>query len=287
MNEFQNQTSEIIEPTPATYAAEPAYTAEPTNTTEPAFLQPAPAKKKGNGLKILVIALIVVLLITNGGCIYLLLSGNNNSLESIMTKEEIIRGKNQYLAFDTEGLIPVSIDEEYGYMNSDGEIVIEPEFDYASQFIDGIAFVAKTKKNGEPKYAIIDTNGDFVVEYGDYDSFYGFSYYEDSDNYYFSDGFSNGLIVAERDDRYGYINKNGEEVTDFIFLELSAMYNDGYAYAITEDKEHVIIDSDGEIVFVIDDDIDYILGHSIDKLCAKGDCVNEVEDDEKYCSEHD
>jgi FKBP-type peptidyl-prolyl cis-trans isomerase FkpA len=58
-------------------------------------------------------------------------------------------------------LIPVKSGELFQYINSEGEIVINPQFKEASLFIDGLALV-KTS-NDDPKWGFISEKGDFVI----------------------------------------------------------------------------------------------------------------------------
>jgi hypothetical protein len=71
----------------------------------------------------------------------------------------------------------------YGYVNTKGEVAIQPQFNLANKFINGKAIVSKGKQrrigdihidpkdnsiiNHEdwPKYALIDTNGRFILQY--------------------------------------------------------------------------------------------------------------------------
>ncbi|MDO4217105.1 MAG: WG repeat-containing protein, partial [Bacteroidales bacterium] len=54
-------------------------------------------------------------------------------------------------------LIPVVKDLQYGYVNRNGKMVVEPRFSYATTFVDGLA---RVYQNGE--YGYIDTKGQMV-----------------------------------------------------------------------------------------------------------------------------
>ena len=70
------------------------------------------------------------------------------------------------LNFSDDGLMFASEtwtwDGPFGYLDRSGEWAIEPQFDTAFSFEHGYAVVEK-----EDQYAVIDTNGDFVIPYSD------------------------------------------------------------------------------------------------------------------------
>jgi hypothetical protein len=103
-----------------------------------------------------------------------------------------------------EGLIPVKVNEKYGYVNEALETTIIPQFDYANDFSEGLASV---KIND--KFGYIDRSGKFVIR----------PQFDDAKE--FSEGLAAvGLRKAEnpnetafmRDNNYGYINKAGDIV---------------------------------------------------------------------------
>jgi WG containing repeat len=70
-------------------------------------------------------------------------------------------------------LYPVFKDGKWGYINNQGKIVIEPQFDAARDFHDGLALVSKYDKSGnknpvtnqsDDKDGYIDETGKFVIE---------------------------------------------------------------------------------------------------------------------------
>jgi len=81
--------------------------------------------------------------------------------EIIKVKKEIFK---KYSICDrqfySEGLLPVRIENmKCGYINLKGEVIIEPKFDFAMSFTDGVAFV----QNGK-LFGLIDKNGDYIIE---------------------------------------------------------------------------------------------------------------------------
>ena len=57
------------------------------------------------------------------------------------------------------GLFPILKNGKWGYINRSGQVAIQPEFDYATPFFDGMAFVST---GGKPGY--IDPKGKLVIE---------------------------------------------------------------------------------------------------------------------------
>jgi hypothetical protein len=58
-------------------------------------------------------------------------------------------------------LFPVANGDTYGYVNRKGEIVINPQFENAGVFRNGVALV---KPDGQPAWAYINTKGEYVSE---------------------------------------------------------------------------------------------------------------------------
>jgi hypothetical protein len=47
-----------------------------------------------------------------------------------------------------EGLAPVRINRLWGYIDKDGKFVVAPQYDFASQFENGIAHIGLKGKDG-------------------------------------------------------------------------------------------------------------------------------------------
>ena len=61
---------------------------------------------------------------------------------------------------ETNGtLYPVYMNGKYGYIDSNGKIIIKPQFDDAQDFFEGLAVVYKNGLAG-----FIDQSGEFVIE---------------------------------------------------------------------------------------------------------------------------
>ncbi|MCK9413213.1 MAG: WG repeat-containing protein [Prolixibacteraceae bacterium] len=97
-------------------------------------------------------------------------------------------------------LIPFysATDDKYGYKDGGGKIVVEPRYDLAYPFTEGLAAVRLAGK-----YGYLNENGKEVV----------------SPKYDFTWHFIGGFAVVKLADRFGFIDKAGKEVTPLIYEE--------------------------------------------------------------------
>jgi len=122
-------------------------------------------------------------------------------------------------------LYPVELDGEWGYINKNGRIVIEPDFNVARPFSDGVAVV---RDGGTWK--VIDSDGKELIE-GDFNNIRSFS---------------EGLAAAQLDGRWGFINKDGRFVINPKFRD-AFPFSDGRAFVRSLDfRDYFYIDKDGE-----------------------------------------
>jgi len=138
-----------------------------------------------------------------------------------------------------EGLAPVCENGKWGFVNSEGEIVIEPQFSQVMEFSEGMAAVFQNNKWG-----FIDASGEFVIEpqFDEQpDAFHegvvkvavkSYSIRGEIIRYGFADlngkiilppvysdagYFSVGLAPVRIDNKYGYIDKTGRFIIEEIF----------------------------------------------------------------------
>ncbi len=98
-----------------------------------------------------------------------------------------------------DGLLRVQDeDDKWGYAESDGKIVISPKYGFCTPFSGGFA-LALIEKNGE-KGVIIDKKGNEVATLKD-----DIRLDESA-----VAGFKHGLLIAMRNDNYGFIDTKGE-----------------------------------------------------------------------------
>ena len=84
----------------------------------------------------------------------------------------------------------------WGYLDRSGAWVLEPKFEKASPFSDGLALVC-SKSNG--LFGFINRSGAWVIE----------PQYDQA-----ADKFSEGLARVEVNGKYGFIDKNGTMVVE-------------------------------------------------------------------------
>lgn len=94
---------------------------------------------------------------------------------------------------------------KWGYKNEAGNVVIEPQFDEAYNFSEGLAAVEQQEKVG-----FINTAGELVIPYR-YDTVCSFS---------------EGLASVTLDDKCAYIDKEGNEAFGFDYEAATSFVND-------------------------------------------------------------
>ena len=95
-------------------------------------------------------------------------------------------------------------DGKWGYINSTGEVIVQPEFDHAYPFRNGFTVVLK-EIDGQMKRAYLNNKGELITDY-QFDRAYHF----------FGE-----LARVKIGNLWGYINKNGVLVTDCIYSWVS------------------------------------------------------------------
>jgi len=128
----------------------------------------------------------------------------------------------------------VKRDGKWGYINTKGDIVIQPQWDYTGSFYDGLA---RIRKGG--KYGFINTEGDLVI-HNQWDMA--------------SNKFTNGLCIVERSNKSGYINTKGEVVIQPQW-DFALPFKDGLAYVKLGDRK-AYIDKKSNIKFWYSDEFE-------------------------------
>ena len=181
--------------------------------------------KKTKGVVVALIILVILILVSAAGyLVYDMFIAKNDK-----TSEE-------YTLF-YEDLVPVKSGDKWGYMNTAGELAINPQFESAGSFFEGLASV---KLNG--KYGYIDKTGNYIVNPQ-------FSYAKD---------FSDGLAVVKSNDKYGYIGKDGKYVINPQY-EYARDFKNGMA-VVSVDYKYGFIDTNGKYIINPQfEDVDYNL----------------------------
>jgi hypothetical protein len=168
-----------------------------------------------------------------------------------------------------EGLVEFNLpnSDKYGYLNKKGEVAIPANYDNTDRFLDGVA----TVKVGE-KWGAIDKNGQFVIN-ATYDrlqsigegriAFYDYKaekggMMDTKGNvivqaiYEGTQGFAdNGLAPVRSNDKWGYVDKNGNVKLQFMYYDAAPFY-EGYAWIKrAEDTNYELIDTNGNTVITL------------------------------------
>lgn len=102
----------------------------------------------------------------------------------------------------------------WGYINSDGEYVLEPQYSYAQTFSkEGLAMVTLNDKN-----IVIDETGACILELPENTAIFSYDLFSES-----------GLLPAVCKGRYGYIDRTGKWVIEPIYMAARSFSKDGFA----------------------------------------------------------
>jgi hypothetical protein len=161
------------------------------------------------------------------------------------------------------GLRSVQVDWKWGYINTEGEMAIAPQFDAVLEFHEeGFAFASK-----DGAAYLINAKGevlltaDFWLEAGKVAD-KGFIRFEKDKKWGLADYsgkvlakpqyenmlvFENGLLRVVKNGKYGYLDEHGNEVIDFQFDRIDHFLDSGLAVAFKERKAG-LINAEGEWV---------------------------------------
>ncbi len=145
-------------------------------------------------------------------------------------------GKAQNIVFQeampfSEGLAAVKVDYKFGYINTQGEMVIEPQFDRALPFANGKALVSL----GWPgPWFLIDASGKKLVALGTYSDGLDFRYKNPLFQPHGTPVFVDERACFKQEDPksgknlYGYMNEQGEVIIPPTYREAGA-FSEGLA----------------------------------------------------------
>lgn len=161
--------------------------------------------------------------------------------------------------FATTRYYPIQENGLWGFIDDEGEVRIEPSFDWVEPFSENLAAVGKNEK-----VAFINKAGNLITEF-DYEDAYafksGYSVVVKNDLYgvinrlgklivkpaYADVGeYSGGFFYAENEEGYGYLDENGNPAIDFIFENATDFKND--LAIVQKDGKYGIINTRGELV---------------------------------------
>jgi len=183
-----------------------------------------------------------------------------------------------HLSF-SEGISVISEYESftytYGYMNENGDIISEVQWQEAKPFTNGFAVV---KKNG--MYGLIDKTGKLVIDckYSSVNSpkngiclvslngKYGYVSVKGTTvspvNWTYAYDYTDGLALVWKDGYYGYIGTDGQTKIAFTWDEASSFEN-GYA-CVKQYGSRKFIDKEGNIVMTLSKEVIEVLGSYTD-----------------------
>lgn len=145
-----------------------------------------------------------------------------------------------------EGLKSIEVDGKKGFIDTQGNIVIQPQFDCVGCFNEGLVSVTiganqirYATQNGDSatawqggKQGFVDRTGKFVIE----------------PTYDYCNFFSQGVAVVAKDGKWGYVDKNGKEITPIEYDRAESFWDsDGFA-AVCKDGKWGLINIKGEVV---------------------------------------
>ena len=148
----------------------------------------------------------------------------------------------------SDGLCPIpNEDNKWGYVDTTGKYVIEPQFDYADQFSEGLAYVCfcdDMRNLGRPnasKFAYIDKKGNYVIK---------------PQNFDMVGRFKNGLAKITYHHKTGLINKKGDYVIRPKYDYISD-FSEGYATVSIGEKSGYIDEKGNLVISIQYDDATY------------------------------
>lgn len=140
------------------------------------------------------------------------------------TGKNVIEPQYENASYYSEGLAPVSVEGLWGYINKSGTMVIQPKFKSAGKFREVLAPV----KIGN--YGYIDKTGDLVIK----------------DIYEEAGSFREGLAAVKVKGKWGYISGNGKIIIQPAYSEVND-FSEGMV-AVRIQDQWGYIDKSGRLV---------------------------------------
>jgi hypothetical protein len=169
--------------------------------------------------------------------------GDNHYYKFINRKgETVITGLNADANF-SEGLVRASNGNKHGYMNKKGEVVINYQFDSASDFYNGTAVVKLGKK-----YGVIDKNGKYVIN-PQFDRIWA----------------DKGLYIIKIGEKYGWCDEKGKILINPQF-KLVDSFGDNDLAPAQLDEQWGYIDREGK--WAVNPQFDHAFSFSRGMACV-------------------
>ncbi len=129
----------------------------------------------------------------------------------------------------SEGLAAVLIKNKWGFINSSGEIVIQPQYEFVSDFSNGLAVFSQKVKN-EVLKGYINTKGEIVIN-AQFKNAYDFN---------------NDLALINMNEKWGFINTEGKIIINPQFENADFFAED--LCVIKQGDNYGFIDKTGKII---------------------------------------
>ena len=154
---------------------------------------------------------------------------NENERYGFINKEgqQVIDFMYESTGIFKEGFAVVTIDSKCGAIDKSGKIIVENKYDWLNDFQEGRAFFYK-----DDLWGIVDSKGNEIVEA---------SFEEDENNseHYIQQNFSEGFAVISQNNKYGYIDREGKIATDVIF-DYASSFNEGIILVRKNNKWYML-----------------------------------------------
>ncbi len=136
-----------------------------------------------------------------------------------------------------DGLLAVRKDGKWGYIDNNGNMVIEPQYDQAYNFTDGIAvvFYGTVTSSGaadQGTFFFIDRDNQKLDALGEWTNAYVFN--------------AAGYARVNGGDGWGMINREGDVIVEPVW-DATGTFNNGFTY-VAKDKLFGIVDESGKLI---------------------------------------
>ena len=143
----------------------------------------------------------------------------------------VVEPKYESASHFSNGLAAVKTDGKWGYIDPKGKVVIDPRFSSCSSFSEGLAAVSLD--DGRTSYGFIDKRGKFVLQ----------------PRFWSAGSFVGGMAPVQTRGaagfRYGYIGKNGKYIIQPMYKSAGAFDGKGRAL-VSRDGRSFYIDKNGK-----------------------------------------
>ncbi len=212
--------------------------------------EPSPAKPKKNKKKRRIIAIVcssVAVLVAAAVVAVILLFRGPSELYPIVDEnwkwgfinekgEVVIEPQYEFVTQFSEGLAAVSVNGKYGFINLKGKMVIQPQYEHVFLCSEGLVAVLL-----DGKWGFIDKKGKMVVT----------PQYENV-----SGSFREGLAAVLLDGKWGYIDQTGKTVIPFQY-DYAYWFTDSGLATVLRDGKWGFVDKTGKEVIACQYDMTY------------------------------